>query len=85
MDLLWTHFKIKSGKEKVDLNQTVLKTGPGGYFIQWFISLLSKFWKKKKILIESGHNFAHVTTAHLSQHVQNCELIGSLELELQPK
>ena len=33
----------------------------------------------QKIMIRSGHNFAHVTTAKLSWHVQNCDLTGSLE------
>ena len=30
------------------------------------------------IMIRSGHNFAHATTAQLLWHVQNCVLIGSL-------
>ena len=30
------------------------------------------------ILMLSGNNFAHVTTAQLSWHVQNCDLIRSL-------
>ena len=29
-------------------------------------------------MIQSGHNFAHVTTAKLSWHVQSCDLIWSL-------
>ena len=29
------------------------------------------------VLIQSAHNFAHVTTAELSWHVQNCNLIWS--------
>ena len=29
-----------------------------------------------KIIIQSSHNFAHVTTAELSWHVQNFDLIG---------
>ena len=28
--------------------------------------------------MQSGHKFAHVMTAQLSWHVQNCDLIGSL-------
>ena len=32
-----------------------------------------------KIMIRSGHNFAHVMTAELSWHVQICGLISSLE------
>ena len=36
-----------------------------------------------KVMIQSGHNFAHVTTAELSWHVQNCDLIRSLEWKLQ--
>ena len=32
-----------------------------------------------KIMIKSCHNFAHVTTAELSWHVQSCDLIGSLD------
>ena len=30
------------------------------------------------ISIQSGHNFAHVTTAQLSWHVENCDLIETL-------
>ena len=29
-----------------------------------------------KIITQSSHNFAHVTTAQLSWYVQNCDLIG---------
>ena len=32
----------------------------------------------KYIMITWGHNFAHATTAELSRHVQNCDLIRSL-------
>ena len=35
-----------------------------------------------KILIQSDHNFAHATTAELSWHVQNYDLIGSLQCKL---
>ena len=38
-----------------------------------------------KIIIRLGHNFAHVTTAHLSWHVLNCDLKGSLESKLMQK
>ena len=38
-----------------------------------------------KIMIQSGHNFAHATTAQLLWHVQNCYLIGSLEPKLVQK
>ena len=31
----------------------------------------------RKIVIQSGHNFAHATTAELLWHVQNYDLIGS--------
>ena len=37
----------------------------------------------KKVRIRSGHYFAHAMTAQLSWHVQNCDLIGSLESELE--
>ena len=33
------------------------------------------------LIIQSGHNFAHVTTAQLLWHVQNCDLIESLFLK----
>ena len=33
-------------------------------------------------MIQSCHNFAHVPTAQLSWHAQNCDLIGSLESKL---
>ena len=33
------------------------------------------------MMIRSDHNFAHVTTAELSWHVQNCDPIGSSESE----
>ena len=36
-------------------------------------------------MIQSGQNFAHVTTAKLSWHVQNCGLVGSIEWKLQQK
>ena len=39
----------------------------------------------RKIMIRSGHNSAHVTTAELSWHVQICDLIESLELILQQR
>ena len=39
----------------------------------------------RKMTIWSDHNFAHAMTAQLSWHVQNCELIGSLDLELERK
>ena len=29
------------------------------------------------LMVQSAHNFAHVTTAELSWHVQNCDLIRS--------
>ena len=32
-----------------------------------------------QIMIQAGHNFAHAMTAELSWHVQNFDLIGSLE------
>ena len=32
-----------------------------------------------QIMIQSSHNFAHAMTAELSWHVQNFDLIGSLE------
>ena len=35
-----------------------------------------------KMMIRSGHNVAHATTAQLLWHVQNCDLIASLELQL---
>ena len=38
-----------------------------------------------KLMVQSGHNFAHVTTAKLSWPVQICDLIGSLESKLEPK
>ena len=31
------------------------------------------------LMIQSGHKFAHVTTAQLSWHVQNWDLIESLD------
>ena len=34
------------------------------------------------LIIQSGHNFAHVTTAVLSWHVQNCDLMGSVIFEV---
>ena len=33
----------------------------------------------EQILNKSGHNMAHATTAQLSWHVQNCDLIKSLQ------
>ena len=34
---------------------------------------------KWKIMTRSAHNLAHVMTAQLSWHVQNCELIGAIK------
>ena len=36
-------------------------------------SVIFTWW----IIIQAGHNFAHATTAKLSWHVQNCDMIGS--------
>ena len=38
-----------------------------------------------KIVIKSCHNFAHAMTAELSWHVQNYDMIGMLESELEQK
>ena len=38
-----------------------------------------------KLMIQSGHNFAHVMTAELSWHVQICNQIGSLGLKVRTK
>ena len=38
-----------------------------------------------KIVIRSCHNFAHAMTAELSWHVQNYDMIGMLESELEQK
>ena len=38
-----------------------------------------------KMIIQSGHNFAHATTAELSWHVQNCDMIGSFGCKLEKK
>ena len=38
-----------------------------------------------KIILWSHHNFTHVTTAQLSWHVQNCDLIGWLESILEKR
>ena len=32
-----------------------------------------------RMVSQAGPNFAHATTAELSWHVQNCDLLGSLE------
>ena len=37
----------------------------------------------QKIMIKSGYNYAHVTTAELPWHVQNYDLIGSLKWKLE--
>ena len=34
-------------------------------------------------MLISDHNFAHAMTAQLSWHVQNCDLNGSLESQLE--
>ena len=47
--------------------------------VQNFSSSSSKFFPLRLIImILPGHNFAHVKTAELSWHVQNCGLIGWL-------
>ena len=38
-----------------------------------------------KMIIQSGHNFAQVTAAELPWHVQNSDLIGSLESKLEQR
>ena len=38
-----------------------------------------------KLIIQSGHNFAHAMTAELSWHVQNCDLVGLPESKLEQK
>ena len=52
-------------------------------FFELIIQILS-YWccAYLKTIIRSGHNFALVTTAELSWHVQNCDLIESLESKL---
>ena len=34
-------------------------------------------------MVQSDDNFAHVTTAELSWHVQNCHMIGSIHFMLE--
>ena len=48
-------------------------------FLETCIALL---WN---MMTQSGHNFAHVMTAQLSWHVQNCDLIGSMQTKLKYK
>ena len=43
------------------------------------------FTLKWKMIIQTGQNFAHATTAELSWHAQNSDLIGSLESILEWK
>ena len=51
--------------------------------------MMQMLWKnlavKCRINYQSGHNFAHVTTAELSWHVQIGDQIGSLEWTFQGK
>ena len=47
----------------------------------YFVKIFSDF--KWKIMIHYGHNFAHVTTAELSWHVQNHDLVGLLRSKLE--
>ena len=56
---------------------------------QIFRSSLSKSCKRKiqfvftwQMMFQSGHNFAHVTTAGLLWHVLNCDLMGPAALKL---
>ena len=56
-------------------------------FHQWIMSSLSKSCKicvalAWKIIIISCHNFAHDTTAQLSCHVQNCDMIGLIDFNI---
>ena len=41
----------------------------------WQKCFMSSWVKSSIIMTQSGHKFAHVTTAQLSWHVQNCDLI----------
>ena len=59
------------------------KTLPGDHFTKQLWAHYSNLVKMHFALIwiltiRSGHNFAHVTTAELSVHVQNCDPIGLL-------
>ena len=48
-------------------------------FYKWFLGLKyikSSFPSNLIPMIKSGYNVAHATTAKLSWHVQNCDLIG---------
>ena len=49
----------------------------------YYLMLLTLFNLTWKIMIQSVHSGVHVTTALLSRHVHNCELIGSLDLTLE--
>ena len=67
----------------------------GGVFPVWNIlhkslwahncNLIKIFYFYFYLIIRSGHNFVHVTTAQLPWHVQNCDLIWSLFFHVRAK
>ena len=54
-----------------------------GFFIPYFKSFEIIFDVTLIPTIQPGHKFAHVATAQLSRHVQNCDLIGALFTKLE--
>ena len=57
------------------VTRTHLTKGLGAYHSNFVWILLAIILI---LMIQSGHNFAHVMTVKLSWHVQNCDLITSL-------
>ena len=61
-----------------------------GHIVHRVYELIIHIWKICHVvftwkMIQSGHNFAHTTAAELLWYVQICDLIKSLELELQQR
>ena len=94
--LMWARPKIMTFTEASDLclSFRCRCLGPGSISLRVYeliiiimiIIIIINTWSSyMKILIQSSHNFAHVTTAQLLWHVQNRGLIGleNSKLELQ--
>ena len=69
--------------------KSLVKRAPGP-ILQMIYELITHFvaiylYITWKIVIQSSHNFAHVTTVKLSLYVQICDYITSLESKLEQK
>ena len=83
LEMSW-HLESSNNKD----TETLISEGPGTRFTYKFWAQNSNLVKtcdalSWTIMIWSGHNFAHVTTAELSWHVRNHDMIRSLKSKLE--